>query len=88
MADSLTIKWANGQADTTGVNPTNSATATGVGAKQFLTGPPLYGGLHTQGRFDCAIAGTSGTFTWLRDEAIDNSLASPTTFLYGGEATT
>lgn len=80
MADSLTIKYPDGKADATTIDPTNSATATAVGDKQRLIGPPFYGAPRTQGNYTCSIAGTNGTFKWLKDEGITG--ASPTTFSY------
>lgn len=82
MADSLTIVKANGQANETGIDPTNSGTATGVGAKMFLIGPPFKGAPNTRGKYAREIAGASGQFRWLYDETITG--ASPTTYSYVG----
>lgn len=80
MADSLTIKFPDGKADATAVDPTNSATATGVCDKRRLIGPPVYGALRTQGVFTCSIAGVNGTFKWIDDADITGP--SPTSYSY------
>lgn len=82
MADSLTIKLPNGLADQAAVDPTNSATATTVGAKMGLIGPSLSRAPNTQGRYVREVAGASGTFRWIADEPITGS--TPTTFVYVG----
>jgi hypothetical protein len=85
MAHSLTVKKTAGQADDTAIDPTNSGTATAVGGTEMLIGPPVYGGLKTQGRYIRSVAGTAGIFTFLRDEPITG--ASPTSYTYVGIAT-
>ena len=86
MADSLTVIYDYLRATETGIDPTNSATATGVGAKNGLIGPPrTLTEPHMQGRFVRQTSGASGTYRWVADERITGD--SPTSFLYVGLST-
>jgi len=87
MADTLTIEYGGAIPASINIDPTNSATATGVGAKEGLIGPPKFKEPHTQGRFIRQTTGASGTYRWLADERLDNTVNSPTTFLYVGIST-
>lgn len=82
MAHSLTVKKTAGQPDETAIDPVNSGTATAVGQLNFMIGPPVFGAKHTQGLYAREIAGTSGQFRHLYDQAIVGN--SPTVYTYVG----
>ena len=89
MADAAVILFPDGKASVTNLDPANRSTSTQVGAKKWISGPPLYAAPNMISICEVQVASTdtgqtANTYRWVAD--LPNNASSPTTWNYFGNA--